>query len=253
MIRKYFLCLFLVYFGITLDAQVLSYPTFKSRSNHSMTISKIKRGKHNVQFEMKHYAPEEYENGGWIYISGTCKLIDKKNNLTYKLIGVEGIDTVETKKHNYNKTGDSLIFTLTFEPIKKETEVVDFIECQTKNCFNFYDLKLRKNEPMTFESDSVREYLPNVTYNMDKTSPGKNVFKFANNNFYGFTMSKADGNMEVFTPISKIYHATAYNGLSAMQYTVKGDKGNQFDFQMVGDDLIIFFYLDKTFEFKRSK
>ena len=81
MIRKYFLCLFLVYFGIILDAQVLSYPTFKSRSNHSMTISKIKRGKHNVQFEMKHYAPEEYENGGWIYISGTCKLIDKKNIL----------------------------------------------------------------------------------------------------------------------------------------------------------------------------
>lgn len=250
---KIHLAVIFVFLTVVLGAQTLSMPSFKSRSNHSMCIVSLNKTKKNTKVIMKHYAPEEYENGGWIYISGTCKLIDKKNNLTYKLIGVEGIDTVETKKHNYNKTGDSLIFTLTFEPIKKETEVVDFIECQTKNCFNFYDLKLRKNEPMTFESDSVREYLPNVTYNMDKTSPGKNVFKFANNNFYGFTMSKADGNVEVFTPISKIYHATAYNGLSAMQYTVKGDKGNQFDFQMVGDDLIIFFYLDKTFEFKRSK
>lgn len=242
-----------LFLTILIDAQVLSYPSYKGRSNHSMNIVKVKKTKKGLELEMKHHAPEAYEKGGWIYIGGLIKLIDKKNNLSYKLISFTGIDTLESNRHFYSKVGDSLIFTLVFEPLKKETKFVDVVECESKNCFNFYDLNVTKKESVIFESDSVMEYIPNVTYNNEKTSAGFNKFRFLNNDFYGFEMTKGDGTTETFKATDKAVFSIGYNGSSTMEYPVKGDKGSEFVFQMVSHDLIIFFYADKAYEFRRKK
>lgn len=246
-----YLTIVFVFFCASLSSQVISMPSFKFRTNHSLNINSIKRTKKSTVISFTHNAPVAYENGGWIYIGGGIKLVDTVNNLTYHLVSFSGIDTTESNRFFYKNKMDSISFTLTFEPLDKKTKCFNILECESDKCFNFYGVSLTNHFPFMLETNKIREYYPNLTLQDDKISTGVNTFIFNNNRFYGFTVAKADGTKEKFTPIDRAVYNVNANGKSIIEYPVKDEKGNGFVFALIDYEVIIFSYSDKNLEFSK--
>lgn len=235
-----------------LSAQLVKEPSCLFNENPSLSINFIKKSKKNVTINFTHSASVTFDNGGWIYIGGEIKLIDKENNLTYKLMSFNGIDTLLSKRYIYNSINDSITFNLVFEPLNIKTKKIDIIECNSMNCFNFIDVNVSdKKNIYVFNADSVSESIPNLTSSKTITTEGRNVFNFLNNRYYGFKMFKADGTIETFTPTSRISYGKSSKGESLLEYNIIGDKGTSCIFQFIACRKIIFFFSNKIIEFNK--
>lgn len=232
-------------------SQVISSPSIKKAMNHSLNINSIKKTKNATEINFTHKATVAYEKGGWIYIGGGIKLVDTVNKLTYKLISFTGIDTSGSNRHFYENINDTLSFTLVFEPLKKETKFIDIIECEQYNCFNFFGVSLGKKIPVEIVTNRIKESYRGLTVKNEKIAYAENVFVFSNNRLYGFTIKKADGSKEKFTPIDKAVYNVNNNGVSIIEYPVQGEKGDRFVFSLIGNEQIVFSYADKDLEFSK--
>lgn len=238
--------------NISLSSQTIKNPSCSVNENPSLSINFIKKSKKNTIISFTHSASIIFENGGWIYISGNIKLIDKENNLSYKLISFTGIDTSLSKRHNYITQNDSINFNLIFEPLNIKTKKIDIIECSSMNCFNFFDVNVSdKKNIYSFNSDSIIESIPNVTLGDTKRIKSHNIFNFSNNRYYGFKMIKEDGSIETFKPTSKIIYANSVSGESLLEYNILGDKGTRCTFQFIAGKKISLLYSNAKFEFTK--
>jgi hypothetical protein len=235
---------------LKLSSQTINKPFFEKRSNHTLNIDKIIKTKQSVSIVFTHNAPIAYENGGWLYISGSIHLFDKENQSKYKLVSFTGIDTTETKKHFYSNVKETKTFTLTFEPIDKKTKTFDIIESEGKGSFNFYNVTLGKHSKTTIEMSKLKEYNPeSVLNNNAQFYSGNVVFKFDNCELYGFTMRNPNGSSQKYTPLDIAVFSVNEQDESVIEYPVKGEDGSTFVFAVISYNRIIFRYVGKNIEY----
>lgn len=87
-------------------------------------ISKIKNFENEESQTIiycNYFAPEKYDDGGWVNINTTTFLINEKTGNKLKLIHVENVP-VAPQRHHFSKTGEKIRFTLIFQGIPKSWE-----------------------------------------------------------------------------------------------------------------------------------
>ncbi len=131
--------------NLVCKAQSIYYPIVEQQDAKSIIIEKVEFTKNNTVIYLKHYADNEYIDGGWVSISKDTYIKAKGSSTKLKLIKANGIP-ISPKKHQYSTKDDELIFELIFPKIENN-QIIDLIECEGKNnCFNFYNISLNKND-----------------------------------------------------------------------------------------------------------
>lgn len=244
-----FFILSIIVLNSKLYSQTINKPFFDKRSNHTLNIDKVIKSKQGLSIVFTHNAPIVYENGGWVYVNGSVHLFDKENQLIYKLVSFQGIDTAETKKYFYSNVKETKTFTLTFEPLNKKTKSFDIIEGEGKGSFNFYGLSLNKKANVIVETSKMKTFTPEVTLNDDQVYTGKTVFIFDNCELYGFTMVNPNGSKQKYTPLDVAIFTLDEENESVIEYPVKGDDGNTFVFSIIGYNKVLFRFVGKNIVF----
>jgi len=135
----------LLLINLVCKAQSIYYPIVEQQDAESVIIEKVEFTENNTIIYLKHYADNEYANGGWVSISKDTYIKIKGHSTKLKLIKANGIP-ISPEKHQYSNKGDELTFELIFPKIENN-QIIDLIECEGKNnCFNFYNISLNKND-----------------------------------------------------------------------------------------------------------
>ena len=106
-----------------------------------------------TQIDFGYSADNIYSRGGWIRIDPNTHLKNQKTSNIYKMVKAEGIPIAPEKTH-FNTHTDWQFFTLFFEPLPLEDQIIDFIEPEYEfienytNTFNFQGIKLEISEAL---------------------------------------------------------------------------------------------------------
>ncbi len=128
----------------------------------------------------KYTAPPKYTNGGWICAGETFYIKDNLSGRKYKMINSLNIPICPTKEV-FSEVSQVHYFSLSFQPVPKETKEIDIIE-NPENGFNFYGVSLTQNNPIDHSIDYVNllEETP-VKEGGSFIKDGKNVQYFVHN------------------------------------------------------------------------
>lgn len=146
-------------------AQVIHSPQIDRVNDRSIKINKIELTAENTIVYCTHTAPDMYEKGGWVNISGNTYLLDRQRNKRYYILKAEGVP-MKPGKHQYDYAGQTLSFRLFFPRIPQYVKRFDMVECEeSNNCFNFYGISLGGSTRSESYSDSNQS---------DRSSRGSN-------------------------------------------------------------------------------
>ena len=140
-ISKYLIILLLLcVFPISL-AQTVHYPNVYFQYYGDIIIEKIELTDKNTTLYLRHFANDNYINGGWVSISKDTYISTDKDSKKLYLIEAEGMP-LSPNKYEYSSIYDELSFKLIFPPIG-EANSINMIECEdNEKCFNFKKISI---------------------------------------------------------------------------------------------------------------
>jgi hypothetical protein len=122
---------------------IISSPTYKSQHGNKLKIIEIDMDRTKTTISFCYTSPSMYINGGWVAIWGNTFIRDCKTQIKYPLVEAINIP-ISPKKHNFNRVGEKLYFTLVFPSLPSSTTEIDMIESENDdNTFNFREIQLR--------------------------------------------------------------------------------------------------------------
>ena len=106
-----------------------------------------------TMIECRYRSQPMFKNGGWVNVHPDLKLVCDDLQ-EYKLVLAAGIPT-GPQKHYFNEPGEVLDYYLFFDPIPKDTQVIDLIEDEDERMeriegsevsapCNIYDLRIQE-------------------------------------------------------------------------------------------------------------
>ena len=139
--RKSLLIVLLLFtFPITF-AQTIHYPNVYFQYLGDIIIEKIELTDRNTIVYLRHFADNNYTNGGWVSISKDTYISTDNDSKKLYLIAADGIP-LSPDTHQYLNENDELSFKLIF-PLIDNSNSINMIECEdNKSCFNFYNISL---------------------------------------------------------------------------------------------------------------
>jgi len=186
---------FLVLSILIAKSEIIIKPNYGLKSHETLTINKIE----NSDNFLKVYLTIENRIAGGEFCADRKIYLAYPDGTRSMLISSEGIP-VCPENHKFTSIGEKLDFTLTFPPLKLNTNWIDLIEDCRDNCFYFYGI--------TLDSD--------LNNRIDE------LFRFAEN---GESFKALDGFIELLRETD-----SRNNGIEGLLYVniikLAGDSGN---------------------------
>jgi hypothetical protein len=108
--------------------------------NAEIQVKKIELTENFTRIDFLYTAPDYYDNGGWVNIAKETFIRPVGSNEEYRLVYTSNIPFAPLK-HYFNRCGESLVYTLIFPALPKNTLAIDIIEKEgLPNYFNFYNV-----------------------------------------------------------------------------------------------------------------
>jgi len=134
-----FIGLLLNFINPVVSQSVLN-PNYGLKSHETLIIKQIDSGSESTTI---HLTIENQIEGGTFCADKNIYIVHPDGS-RMKLISSEGIP-VCPESHKFTSIGEKLDFTLTFPPLKLNTDWIDLIEDCRDNCFYFYGITLDSN------------------------------------------------------------------------------------------------------------
>jgi len=138
----------------------LHNPSFSRRDVSYCDIVMIEKSSSNTTVYFKYKAPKTYIKGGWVCARKEFLIKDCQTKKIYKLVRANNIP-ICPDKHNFQYQGQTLEFSLIFPPLPPSTELIDIIEDEKNQGFNFYGVNIantpNSNTNLNFSSNNCDE------------------------------------------------------------------------------------------------
>lgn len=150
--------------------QRISNPSIRKSEVPYCKVKSIEISQEKTIVNFNYTAPDTYINGGWVCVGDNFFLRDNETGKKYFLIKANNIP-VCPQKHTFSRQGESLAFSLEFQPISKTCKEIDIIESLSDGGFNFYGVNLSSNS--TFANQSNSSSNESIKYSLSLTTEGK--------------------------------------------------------------------------------
>lgn len=125
------------------NAQTIN-PSFSRADIPNLSILRIDVKPSETVIKFKYIAPSTYEKGGWVNLSKDIFIRDCATQKRYAFTGATNIP-LAPNRHNFNRAGEILEFTLKFAPLPTIAREIDIVENEHDRAFNIYNVKLHHN------------------------------------------------------------------------------------------------------------
>lgn len=141
---KYLLISILISFSTAKTFAQIQNPQIKHADIPECEIMQIGLTDSATHVFFKYSVPPKYSNGGWICVGENFYIKDNQTGIKYKMLNSLNIPICPTKEV-FSNTNQIHYFSLSFQPIPKETQEIDIIE-SPENGFNFFGVSLKENQ-----------------------------------------------------------------------------------------------------------
>lgn len=150
--------------------QRIPNPSIRKSEVPYCKVKSIEISQEKTIVNFNYAAPEIYANGGWVCVGDNFFLRDNETGKKYFLIKANNIP-VCPQKYTFSRQGESLIFSLEFQPIPKTCKEIDIIESLSDVGFNFYGVNLSGNRKVAIYSASNSNEA--IQYSLSLATEGK--------------------------------------------------------------------------------
>jgi thiol-disulfide isomerase/thioredoxin len=141
--------------------EIIEAPVFDVGTSNTIEIAKIELNNAETILHIEAF----YRPKLWIKISADAYIIPGGTNEKLSIVKSEGI---ELDKEFFMPESGRASFKLFFPPLKDGIKDIDFIECESEGCFNFWGIHLSQNAKANIASEMVQKEckkpLPDLKY-----------------------------------------------------------------------------------------
>lgn len=136
--------------GLQSFSQAILNPNFILKSHETLDVMKMTRNADGISLQM--LIKNARDEGGSFCVNKNTSII--ANGLSYKIESFENIPECP-EVHEFEFTGDNLIFYLNFPPIPPGIKTIDIVENCNENCFSIKGLIIdsKLNDEMNYAFD----------------------------------------------------------------------------------------------------
>jgi hypothetical protein len=100
-------------------------------------VKKIELTENYTRIDFLYTAPDYYVNGGWVNVEKETFIRPVGSNAEFRLVYTNNIPFAPLK-HFFRRSGETLMYTLIFPALPKDTKAIDIIENEeSRDSFNF--------------------------------------------------------------------------------------------------------------------
>ena len=133
---------FLSFLGFSLLAEAqkfIEYPEVAEQSHQELTIVRISLYNDSTVFDLS--VENKLSQGGWFCADKNISMEITSDHKRYNLVNSHGIPTCPAV-HNFNRIGEKLNFSLIFQGIPTNTNLLNLTEICDNSCFFFHEIIL---------------------------------------------------------------------------------------------------------------